>query len=269
VSEADLSLRIAGPVARPDRPASVAIAAAVLLHLFIAWLLIFGWREDAAPEPRTIEVTLLALPPPTPPPAPPPEQKQQVPFAERESGPGEQTTAAPRAAEPSPQTEAPPPPPAPPSETQKPAETAPSEAGLEPPPAEKPTPPETPRAEPKPKLALHAPEVAPPLDRAIGEKDETGDPYLNAINERIQRNRAATTPVGSEGLHLEGYVVYRMVLDPVGRLVQLTLVSSSGSDLLDNEARRMIVAAAPFPSPPPDYPSPMPAIIVQLHLYPQ
>ena len=269
MSEADLSLRVHGPAAGPDRPARIAIAAALLLHLAIALWLLFGWSKEGAPEPPAIEVTLVTLPPAPPPappaPAPEPQQKQ---LTARQSGPDQATTAAPRAAEATPETETPPPA-APPSETAKPTVTPPVANGLEPPPEEKPKPLETPPAQTaKPKLALRAPTVGPPLDRILGDKDETGDPYLNALWSRIERNRKPTTPVGPEGLHLEGITVFKMLLDHAGHMDELDIVTSSGSPLLDEEARRMIVAATPFPTPPAEYPDQVP-LKVTIHLYPQ
>ena len=134
---------------------------------------------------------------------------------------------------------------------------------------EKPKAPELSHAEtPKPKLALRAPRVEPPVDRIVGDKDETGDPYLNALWSRIERNRAPTTPVGSAGLHLEGITVLELLLDHAGHMQALDIVTSSGSPLLDEEARRMVVAATPFPPPPPDYPDRIP-LKVTIHLYPQ
>ncbi len=266
MSEADLSLRIVGPTAGPDRLARIAVALALLLHVAIAVWLLVDWDKEAAPAPPTIEVTLVTLPPPAPPPpAPEPPQKQ---LSARQSGPDQETTAAPRAAAPAPDTETPPPV-AQPSEAPKPPDAPPVANGLEPPPAEKPKPPEVPAPEtPKPKLALRAPTVEAPLDRILGDKDETGDPYLNALWSRIERNRKPTTPVGSEGLHLEGITVFKMLLDHDGHLDALEVETSSGSPLLDAEARRMIVAATPFPTPPADYPDRVP-LKVTIHLFPQ
>ncbi|HUK60370.1 MAG TPA: TonB family protein [Stellaceae bacterium] len=270
MSETDLSLRIAGPSAGPDRPARIAIALALLLHVLIALWLLFGWGEEGAPEPPAIEVTLVTLPPPAPPapppPAPQPPQKQ---LSARQSGPDEVTTAAPHAAEPAPAPETPPPAAAP-SEAAKPPEAPPVATGLEPPPEEKPKAPTPPTPQtPKPKLALRAPNVEPPpIDRILGEKDATGDPYLNALWSRIERNRKPTTPVGPAGLHLEGTTVFKLLLDRGGRMDELDVVSSSGSPLLDEEARRMIVAATPFPAPPADYPERIP-LRVTIHLFPQ
>lgn len=266
MSPADLSVRILGPPKGTDRPARTAIAAALALHIIAAYLLLFGWRGTPAPEPPApIEVTLVTLPPP-PPPAPPQPQAEPK-LTARESGPGQQTTAAPRAPEASPETETPPPA-TQPSEQQKPAEAAPVPDSIEPPPPEKPKVPEQSHVEAKPKLALRAPEVAPPLDRIVGDKDETGDPYLNALWARIERNRPQTTPVGSEGLHLDGISVFAMLLDHAGHMEDLELVTSSGSPLLDDEARQMIVAATPFPPAPSDYPDRIP-LKIKIHLFPQ
>jgi len=269
VSEADLSFRIAGPTGKPGRPAHAAIAAALALHLIVLYLLLFGFHEDKAPEPKPIQVTLVALPPPVPPAPAQPPRPQQKRLSERESGPGQQTTAAPHAATPSPQTETPAPQPQP-SEAANPEDEAPVPKGLEPPPpAEKPKRPDTPPVETqKPKLALRAPDTHPPLDRMLGDTDETGDPYLNSLWSRIERNRAQTTPVGPAGLHLEGITVFELLIDHDGRMERIQMLTSSGSPLLDQEARRMIVAATPFPAAPDDYPDRIP-LKITIHLFPQ
>jgi periplasmic protein TonB len=269
VSEADLSVRAIDATAGPDRPARVAIVAvalALLLHILIALWLLIGWHDSETPESQTIQVTLLTLPPPAPPPPPAPEPQKDL--SARQSGPDQVTTAAPRATESAPEAETPQAA-APPSETAAPPEAPPVATGLEPPPEEKPKPPTPPAPQtPKPKLALRAPDVAPPIDRVLGDKDATGDPYLNALWSRIERNREPTTPVGPAGLHLEGITVFGIVLDHQGHMDQLKMLSSSGSQLLDDEARRMIVAATPFPAPPADYPDLVP-LRVTIHLYPQ
>jgi TonB family protein len=234
--------------------------------------------NEAAPAPSVIAVTLVTVPPPPPPPAPvqqqpkpkPEPQQEQKPLAYRESGPDQRTTQAPRAEEKAPE------PSAPPKSTDtetKPAEqptsAAPTKEGFEPPP-EKPHPaaPSQPAPE-KPKLVLRAPKVEPPIDdRMLGEDNESGDPYLNALWSRIEANRKPTTPIGPAGLHLAGISTYRLVLDRFGRMDQIDLLNSSGSPLLDDEAKRMIVAATPFPPLPPDYPNQI-ALKVTIRLYPQ
>jgi periplasmic protein TonB len=267
VREIDLSFRLAGPAEpRPERPARLAVAGALVLHAALALWLMADWRRAPAPEAPIIVATLVRELPPEPKPAPAePQQK----LAARSSGPGERTTAPPLAQEVAPEPEAPAPtiedkpvPPAPPAERA--AEPIPPAA------PEKPKPRTPPRAEPhKDQLALRAPMLMPPREnRALGEKDETGDPYLNMLWARIERNREQTTPIGPSGLHLEGITVYEVVLDHGGHLRSLYLVQSSGSPLLDDEARRMIIAATPFPPLPTAYPE-RTSIKVTIRLFPQ
>jgi len=263
----------------PGGPARAAIAAAIVLHLLVAAWLLLDRIGKPAPEPPVIEVTLLRVPPPPAPPAP-----ETKPLSPRSSGPGEHTTAAPAAPEKAPQPETPaaasetPPQPEPVTGApEKPPEPAPSPTPSEtarvveppPPPApEKPQPQRAAaRAEPrKEQLNLRAPRVqAPPENRTIGEKDETGDPFLNALWARIERNRPQTTPLGPSGLHLEGISVYDVLLDRRGVVESITLLRSSGSPELDDEAAQMIQRAAPFP---PEYPE-RAMLKVTIRLFPQ
>ncbi len=263
--------RLAGPHLDPTQPTTPrrwAVAAAILLHACIlAWLL-FAWNETPPDVPAPIPVALVfERPPPPPPPVPAP--KPQQPFAVRRSGPDQRTVSPPSAATPAPTPEAPPPPAAP-----KPVpvpETAPA-------PAAKPAPqPASVKAPPRRAVAHHAPPrkvaeahapVRRPDEAAVGEKAENGDPYLNKLWAMIDRNRAKTTPIGASGLHLAGTAVYALVLDRAGTLRALDLETSSGAVLLDDEARRMILKAAPFPPLPPDYP-PAVRVVVTISLYPQ
>lgn len=271
MSEIDLSFRVAGPSeAQPKGPARLAIAAALLLHAGIALWFLVDWHKMPAPAPDAppIVATLVREPPPAPAPPPPPKPPEPN-LAERSSGPGEKTTALPPAQEVAPEPEAPKP-----TEAESPALPAPQSAQATepaaPPVEEKPKRPTPPRTEPrKEEFAMRAPLLAPRLDeRALGDKEETGDPYLNMIWARIERNRERTTPIGSSGLHLEGISVYALRLDHDGHLQGLALLESSGSPLLDGEARRMIVAATPFPPPPADY-TDHTTIRVTIRLFPQ
>lgn len=274
VSEIDLSFRVAGPAdPRPERPARLPIAAALLLHAAVAAWLLLDLHRAPAPEAPVIVATLVQEPAPAPKPAPAPPPPAPVepkqPLAARSSGPDQKTTAPPPAQEVAPEPEAPAP-----VVEDKPAEPAPpSERAVEqatPAAQEKPKPRTPPRPEPrKDQFALRAPLLAPPRENlALGEKAETGDPYLNLMWARIERNREHTTPIGSSGLHLEGISVYEVTLDHSGHLQALYLVRSAGSPLLDEQARRMIVEATPFPPPPNDYPEPT-SVKVTIRLFPQ
>ena len=273
VSDLDPSWRFAGPpTAQPWAPPSLALVLALLLHAAVALWLLGNWRHPQSPEAPVIVATLVQEPSPAPPAPPPPKPAEQTPdFAKRESGPGDKTTARAPAQKIAPEPAAPPPaPPAAEAVPEQPPQPAPAPAAeAQPVPKAKPPPP-APRAEPhKPQTVARAPALAPPdLDRTIGEKDETGDPYLNQLMARVERERAATTPIGSSGLHLEGITIFEVEIQRNGTLEGIAVLRSSGSPQLDAEARRMIVAATPFPPVPRDYPDHT-AIRVTVHLYPK
>jgi protein TonB len=124
------------------------------------------------------------------------------------------------------------------------------------------------RLEPrKEKPVAHAP-TSRMTNREIGEKAETGDPYLNEVWALIERNREPTTPIGPSGLHLAGISILAVVIDRGGAMESLNLARSSGSALLDQEAQRMVMHAAPFPPLPSSYPAPA-RILVTINLFPR
>ena len=268
-----------GPAAAPEPSARRrkrdligwrALAAAAAAHaLFLAWLLVdwSGPAPSAAPAP--IPVALVMAPPPPPPPLPAPSPSPPPKQAFRQSGPDQETTAAPEAAQTAPTPEAPQPavPEAKPAPAPAPAAKLAVEA---PPPAEKPKPQQEPLRRPRQEAQLpRAPKPAPPeANRALGEENKSGDPYLNQVWALIERNRPPTTPLGPAGLHLEGIVVFAVALGRSGEVEGIRLVQSSGAPLLDEEAERMIVKAEPFPPLPPAYPDRV-VIAVSLHLFPE
>jgi protein TonB len=244
-----------------------ALTAAALAHaLLLAWLLV-DWSGPAPPAaPAPIPVALVMVPPPPPPHPPPPLPPQQ---AFRQSGPDQETTAAPEAAQTAPTPEAPQP--AVPEAKPEPAPAPAAKLAVEAPPAAaKPKPQQEPLRRPKQEAQIpRAPKPAPPEpNRALGEESKTGDPYLNHLWALIERNRPQTTPLGPAGLHLEGIVVFAVALDRSGEVETIRLVQSSGAPLLDEEAERMIVKAEPFPPLPPAYPDRV-VIAVSLHLFPE
>ncbi|HUZ74768.1 MAG TPA: TonB C-terminal domain-containing protein [Stellaceae bacterium] len=253
---------------QPTTPRRWAVAAAIVLHAcIIAWLL-FGWNEAPHEVPAPIPVALVFEPPPPPPP-PVPVPKPAPPPAVRRSGPDQRTVALPSSETRAPTPEAPPPPAAPkptpaPLVTPAPAvETAPQAATIKAPPRRA-----VEHHAPRRKAAEARAPAKRPDEAAIGEKAENGDPYLNRLWAMIDRNRAKTTPIGASGLHLAGTSVFALILDRAGTLHALNLERSSGAVLLDDEARRMIVKAEPFPPLPPDYPS-VARVVVTISLYPQ
>jgi protein TonB len=268
VSAQEFNGRITGQPGEPgEGPARTAVAAAILLHAAIALWLFAGSRPPRAPEPPVMVVTLVQeQPPPAPRAAAPAPPKPKEPLASRSSGPDEKTTMPAPADQPAPKPEA---------AAEKPAPAA--EDALAP---VAPVAPAPPRNAAEPEKTKHVPPLTeprklasrgpiPPLkDAEIGEREEMGDPYLNALWSRIEDQRAPTTPIGPSGLHLEGLATWDVLLNRSGAVESLSLVRSSGSNLLDAEARRMIVAAAPFPAPPAEFPEQF-SIKVTIRLFPR
>jgi protein TonB len=252
--------------AQSGRVRRAAIVAAALAHAAVITAMVVRWPAlfPLVPQERPpIAVTLVTQPPPpparaakTPPPAPP----APPPTHELVSGPDTKTTAPPKAAEKGPDA-APQPTAPPPVEAQN--QTAPPE------PKPKPTPQEH---SPKPKLATR--ETAPKesrgsVNRAPGDEVREGDPYLNELFARIEQHRTyPANAIGSLGLRLEGTSVYLIAVRSDGALLGAKLERSSGADVLDQTALKMIQEAAPFPPPPNYYPRPGVILEVTIHLFP-
>jgi periplasmic protein TonB len=245
-----------------------AIIAAALAHAVVITAMIVDWPMlfPITPLERPpIPVTLVMEPPPppppqakpTPPPAPPqPQQRELV------SGVDQTTTAPPPSVEKA-EDAAPKPASPPPLETQ--AKAAPPEAK----PA---TQPDKARQE-KPKLAKREATPKPShgvVNRAPGERETAGDPYLNLPFSLIEAHRSyPPNAVGSLGLPLEGTAVYLIRIRSDGALTNIALERSSGAEILDRTALRMIQQAAPFPPPPKEeFPGPGVVLEVTIHLFP-
>jgi protein TonB len=247
-----------------------AIAMALLAHVLVITALFVDWPNffPGKPlEPPPIPVTLVQTVPPSPPkaqpapkpPPPPPQQKQQ----ERVSGADQKTVAPP------PETEkaeeaAPKPTPPPPVETQ--AKAADPQPKTAPPEDEK-------TRQEKPKVAKRETTPKPSrgsVNRAPGERAMEGDPYLNALFAMIQAHRFyPPNAVGSLGLPLDGTAIYLINLRSDGALLGVHLARSSGADILDQAALKMIQEAAPFPPPPRgEFPGPSAVLEVTIHLFP-
>src|SRR5205085_9069411 len=85
-----------------------------------------------------------------------------------------------------------------------------------------------------------------------GERRTTGDPYLNAITRELDKHR--TYPDLARPLGLSGFTHFVVLIDRTGNLLAMRLVQSSGSELLDRAAAKVIRDTLPFPPAPPDYP---------------
>jgi protein TonB len=247
-----------------------AIAAALLAHVAVIAALLVHWPSlfpvkplERAPIPVTL-VQQVPPPPapqakPAPPPPPPPPPQDQY---ERVSGADTKTTAPPPAADKG-EDAAPKPAPAPPTEAQAQA----------PAPESKPTPPQDKAKQEKPKLAKRETTPKPSrgaVNRAPGERETEGDPYLNALFAQIESHRFyPQNAIGSLGLPLEGTVVYLIEVRTDGALTNVSLERSSGAEILDQTALKMIKQAAPFPPPPRgEFPGPSAVLEVTIHLFP-
>ena len=257
--------------ARSDRLPYGAIAAAVLAHVVVLGVLLFllPYLFPVTPLERPpIPVTLVTLPPPPPPqakPAPPPPSPPPAPPQQQQhelvSG-ADTTTTSPSPAVDKAAEAAPKPPPPPPVETQaKAAEPQP-----------KPAPPDKSKQE-KPKVAKREATPKPSqgaVNRAPGERETEGDPYLNLLFALIEQHRFyPPNAVGSLGLPLEGTAVYLIRIRADGALTDIALEHSSGATVLDQTALTMIKQAAPFPPlPRGEFPGPAVVLEVTIHLFP-
>jgi protein TonB len=215
-----------------------ALIAAAVIHL-LPLLFLLHWPATTPPRPKVFTVTLVRLPP-KPKPKPPPAVAPRP----RESGPN-QTTEAKKTAKPKP---APPPPQA----RVKPASEARHAAAVAPKPA-----PEGLRV-----LKLHLPA------QGAANRNLAGDPYLNALMQRIERNRIYPPLSAFKGA-VQRTVVYSVGVNPGGSISTITLLASSGKNVIDEVARQMIAASAPFPHLPADLPQIRTSIIIFIPVYPR
>jgi len=246
-----------------------AIALAALAHGLVIAAMIVHWPDLFAVKPLErppIPVTLVTeMPPPpappakpTPPPPPAPPQLQH----ELVSGADTKTTAPPQAADKG-EEAAPKPTPPPPVDAQ--AKDAAPEV--------KPTPPQETRQE-KPKIAKR--ETAPKRERnsvlanrAPGETEREGDPYLNHMRLLVEQHRFyPANAKGSLGLPLQGIGTYLVAIAADGTLKGMEVERSAGAEVLDQVALKMIQAAAPFPPLPAYYPRPQVVIEVTIPIFP-
>ncbi len=260
---------------------AISAVIAALLHVAIVVLFILDWSgffgAPAPGQPTAIPVALIfdspkPAPPPAPPQAvePPPLPPTPPEIRPRMSGSEEKTEAAaeekpqPALPQPKPQTEKPQPrragsdraterqPPAASAESK----TSERQAALAPEPR---------KAAPSGEL-FHSIRL-PSAHGGDAERDRAGDPYLNRLRDLVERNRiyppASEFPGGGERL-----AVYSIVIEPTGDLTAITLLESSGSNVLDEAAGRMIRISTPFPPLPLSYPSIRTLITVAIPLFP-
>jgi TonB family protein len=228
------------PAARGRRGALPpwALIAAAALHLLPVLIWLWHWPTPQVVPPTAFKVTLVRLPP-KPAPKPPPATAPRP----RESG-TDQTTEAKKTAKPEPS--------APPR--------ARSEASKESRHAAAPT--------PKPAVeGLRVLQLRLPL-RGTADRNLAGDPYLNDLMQRIERNRIYPPTSIFYGA-VERTVVYSVGVDPGGTISTITLLASSGESQIDEAARQMIAASAPFPHLPADLPQIRTSIVIYIPIYPR
>lgn len=214
-----------------------ALIAAALLHMLPVLIWLWHWPMTSVSPPRAYKVTLVRAPP-KPAAVPPPAATPKP----RESG-LDQTTEAKKTAKPEP---APPPR----ARTEPTPESAHAAA-----------------AAPKPAteglrvLELHLPA------RGDADRNRAGDPYLNAIMHQIEGNRIYPPASAFYGVP-ERTVVYSVGVNPGGTVSTITLLASSGQSLIDEAARQMITASAPFPRLPAELPQFRTSIVIFVPIYP-
>lgn len=215
-----------------------ALLAAAAIHLLPVLIVLWRWPAPPVTPPKTIEVTLVRLPPkPAPKPAATAAPKR------RESG-LDQTTEAKKTDKPAP---------APPPRAQvQPARPARHAAVTTPKPA----------VEGLRVLQLRLPE------RGSADRNLAGDAYLNDLMRRIEGNRVYPPASAFYGV-AQRTVVYSVGVDPGGTVSTVTLLASSGENLIDEAARQMIAASAPFPHLPADLPQIRTSIVIVIPIYPR
>lgn len=228
------------------RPAEVrawplAVATTLLVH---GALFALPWRMDPAQSteapPLRVVLEQVAEPPPPQPPPPPPRPEPDLPPP----------TAPP--------TAHPPAPPNRPVQTPRPALRRPVKTAAKPLAEGTRTPP--PDSAPLPDDAPPDPAPAVPVAAAAGQAPEVASaapapagPDMGAWGRAIRTSVLTRRryPRTARRLGLEGVAIVRIELLPDGSLAGVPrLKQSSGHEVLDAEALRMIRAAAPFAPPP-------------------
>ncbi|MGH6976944.1 MAG: cell envelope integrity protein TolA [Stellaceae bacterium] len=214
-----------------------ALIAAAFLHMLPVLIWLWHWPMASVAPPPVFKVTLVRAPPK--PAAVPPSAATPKP---RESGP-DQTTEAKKTAKPEP---------APPTRARsEPAPDSARAAAVTPKPA----------TEGIRVLELHLP------TRGDADRNRAGDPYLNAIMQRIESNRVYPPASAFYGVP-QRTVVYSVGVNPGGTVSTITLLDSSGQSLIDEAARQMIAASAPFPHLPAELPQVRTSIVIFIPVYP-
>ena len=88
-----------------------------------------------------------------------------------------------------------------------------------------------------------------------GEREMTGDRYLNLIWAKVQRNYRYPDSFRRDGL--AGSVEFSITLARNGEIIGLDVVRSSGSSAIDLYAEEVIRRSSPVPPIPPNLPDPL------------
>jgi protein TonB len=215
---------------RNERPFALALAASLLVHAGIMMVSLPAAKRAPLASLIPLEVRLLAPEPPAAAEAPPPAPRRERPHP-KPSPPAQQKLAAVEAATP--------------SRLPVPAmREAPVEIPV-PAPSEKPqaetavAPPESQATAPPPvaKIALHSAPV-----------HELLDGYGRSLSQLLARYKEYPRIAQMRGW--EGSVTMRLRVAPTGRLVDATLQSSSGYEVLDQQALAMAHRPERLPAPP-------------------
>jgi protein TonB len=84
--------------------------------------------------------------------------------------------------------------------------------------------------------------------------------YGRSIHRAVVKHRRY--PRVARRLGLEGKVLIKISVDRQGRLLNAVIKRSSGQEILDKEALRMVRAAAPFTSLPNDFDKPSVMVVI-------
>ena len=265
---ASLSISTAGefrpvsavPTRRESRILLVALLAAIFLHASAILGVLVEWPDTGRPiERHDIPVELIFESPPKVEEAP----QDMPPPIERESG-GDSSLTQGRPADTAPEPTGPPEAAAAqPADTPSPLpELAPTDRMADfalplkkPEPPSPPVPPkqaETLPAPPPPASPSQTPKAPPPREpsrlRLAGQGG--GDAYLNQIKSMIEKQRSY--PDVANPMRLSGVAVFEILLSRDGQIVSLFLRRSTGAGPLDEEGRKIVRRAAPFPPVPLD-----------------
>lgn len=218
------------------------LVAAALFHFLPVLLWLWYLHAIVRPAPTVFAVTLVREAP-KPPAKPTPAELAKI--APRESGADEKTEAK--------KTDAPP-------KAALPRAASMAEKAAKPAPSSEPPP----VAIPAPKvLSLRLPDRG-----GNAARDMSGDPYLNRLLTAIEHNRVYP-PATEFGEVAQKLVVYSVVVEPTGQISTMTLIVPSGHSRIDEAARQMIAATAPFPRLPADYPQIRTSITIGIPIYPR